>query len=175
MPDVPALVIPYPTPSGGTTKIDTSMPPPGGRPPGAPKLSDVPLAKPTPTATTPAAATTDSISSSSGGGDSGMVVVLLALAAAAGVVLMLGSGNKPTSMQLNPIPLRPPAGLPPRTPVEIYDDTDPDQQRFWLESYVRCRAIQYGEKGYYLSAPWTMDGWLFVTDRSFGRRWRLKS
>lgn len=66
-----------------------------------------------------------------------------------------------------------PRVLAPGTPVEIRA-TDYEGTVRWLESEVRFRQIEYGEKGYRLSAPWTMDGYRFYPDAEFGRLWRLR-
>jgi len=65
-----------------------------------------------------------------------------------------------------------PRVLAPGTLVEIrafdYEGTE-----HWLQSEVRFRQIEYSEKGYRLSAPWTMDGYRFYADVTFGTLWRL--
>lgn len=58
------------------------------------------------------------------------------------------------------------------TPVEIRA-FDYEGEVRWLPSEVRFRSIEYGEKGYRLSASWTMDGYRFYPDSSFGVHWRL--
>jgi hypothetical protein len=67
-----------------------------------------------------------------------------------------------------------PRVLAPGTLVEIRA-FDYEGKVHWLQSEVRFRQIEYGEKGYRLSASWTMDGYRFYADAEFGRLWRLSN